>query len=70
MRRVATAAAAAGIAVLVAGCSSQDEGERGASGDGGASDTTAAAVQVARTYQSAVNDDDWAKACGLRTERY
>ncbi|MEV0875995.1 hypothetical protein AB0I86_33185, partial [Streptomyces sp. NPDC049950] len=64
MRRVATATAAAGIAVLVAGCSSGAGTEKGASGDGGASDTTAAAVQVARTYQSAVNGDDWTKACG------
>ncbi|WP_405548095.1 hypothetical protein OG478_53095 (plasmid) [Streptomyces phaeochromogenes] len=70
MRRGATAAAVAGIAVLVAGCASGAGTEKGASGDGGASDTTAAAVQVARTYQSAVNGDDWTKACGLRTERY
>ncbi|MFB7500126.1 hypothetical protein ACFC09_36505 [Streptomyces sp. NPDC056161] len=64
-------AAAAAVTVLAAGCSSHDEGEKGESGDGGgASDTTAAAVQTARTYQSAVNGDDWAKACGLRTERY
>ncbi|WP_432158062.1 hypothetical protein [Streptomyces sp. bgisy153] len=27
-------------------------------------------MQTARIYQSAVNSDDWAKACGLRTERY
>ena len=70
VRRVATAAAAASVAVLVAGCSSGTGTEKGGAGDGDASDTTAAAVQAARTYQSAVNDDDWAKACGLRTERY
>ncbi|MDT9685600.1 hypothetical protein RND61_26565 [Streptomyces sp. TRM76323] len=70
MKRAVTIAAAAAVTVLAAGCSSQDEGDKGGSGDGGASDTTAAAVQAARIYQSAVNGDDWTKACGLRTERY
>lgn len=70
MKRVVTIAAAAAVTVLAAGCSSQNEGEKGASGNGGGTDTTAAAVQTAQTYQSAVNGDDWAKACSLRTERY
>lgn len=70
MKRAMIIAAAAAVTVLAAGCSSQDEGGKGASGDSGGTDTTAAAVQAARWYQSAVNSDDWTKACGLRTERY
>lgn len=70
VRAVAITAAAAAVTVLATGCSSENDGGKGASGDSGGSDTTAAAVQAARTYQSAVNRDDWAKACGLRTERY
>ncbi|WP_432158042.1 hypothetical protein [Streptomyces sp. bgisy153] len=71
MKRALSIAAAAAVAVLAAGCSSQDKGgtEKNESGGSGA-DGRAAAVQTARIYQSAVNSDDWAKACGLRTERY
>ncbi|MGI5353616.1 hypothetical protein ACQEU8_36390 [Streptomyces sp. CA-250714] len=58
-------------ALVIAGCSSGTGTTKGSqNGGGGGADATAAAVQVARTYQIAVNGDDWTKACGLRTERY
>ncbi|MFB7500152.1 hypothetical protein ACFC09_36635 [Streptomyces sp. NPDC056161] len=72
VRRVVTAAVAAAGAFVIAGCSSGTGTTKGTGDrDGGSgADTTAAAVQTARDYQSAVNGDDWTKACGLRTERY
>ncbi|MFD7614101.1 hypothetical protein [Streptomyces sp. NPDC059828] len=69
MKRAVTVAAVA-AAVLVAGCSSKDDGEKGSTGGGSAADATKAAVLAAQKYQNAVNDEDWATACGLRTERY
>ncbi|CAM5453502.1 hypothetical protein SALBM311S_05307 [Streptomyces alboniger] len=69
MKRAVTVAAVA-AAVLVAGCSSKDDGEKGGTGGGSAADATKAAVLAAQKYQNAVNDEDWATACGLRTERY
>jgi len=68
MKRAVTAAVAA--AVLVAGCSSKDEGEKGKTSGGSTADATKAVVLVAQKYQTAVNDQNWATACGLRTERY
>ncbi|MFD3821841.1 hypothetical protein [Streptomyces sp. NPDC058625] len=72
MKRAVTAAvtAAAATALLIAGCSSNDEGGKGTTGGDSNADATKAALQVAQKYQSAVNDEDWPTACRLRTERY
>ncbi|MFI1621868.1 hypothetical protein ACH4VT_33660 [Streptomyces lydicus] len=55
--------AAATAAALLAGCSGNDDQDQ--KGDNG----EAAAKQVAIRYQQAVNQQDWATACGLKTTR-
>ncbi|MFD9084551.1 hypothetical protein [Streptomyces erythrochromogenes] len=57
---------AAAAVLAVAGCSS----DKGADDRPAPKDPTAAAVEAARVYQEARNDDDWAKACAMQTDRY
>ncbi|MFF8867566.1 hypothetical protein ACF08B_36615 [Streptomyces sp. NPDC015139] len=71
--RYAVRVVVAGLtAVLIAGCSSHAEAkkETGTSKGASGADPTASAVQAAKRYQEAVNDDDWQRACQMRTEQF
>jgi outer membrane murein-binding lipoprotein Lpp len=69
LKRAVTAAAVAVAALVIAGCSS-DTGKTKNPGSQSSGDTAAAAVKFAQTYQETVNDQDWQRACQMRTERY
>jgi len=57
------------LVCVVAGCS-PGGGEEGPGASGGGGESAAAAVTFARSYQEAVNGQDWQRICGMRTERY
>ena len=57
-------AAILACSLLVAGCSSAEQGDK----PGG--DPKEAVLTVARTYMDAANRDDWKTACGLMSARY
>ncbi|MFG2030324.1 hypothetical protein [Streptomyces sp. NPDC048825] len=71
MKRAVTATTAAAVLLAIAGCSSdtEEKKESGAANKGGAT-TQASAEEFARTYQEAVNDENWQRVCQMRTERY
>ncbi|MFJ4980347.1 hypothetical protein ACIP6X_34375 [Streptomyces coeruleorubidus] len=71
MRHAVRTAATAALAIIVAGCSSNDGGDKRAdANDGGGRDTTASALKFAKAYQEADNGQDWQRVCQMRTDRY
>ncbi|MGP4001349.1 hypothetical protein [Streptomyces sp. 8N706] len=70
MRRAVTAVAVAAVVFVIAGCSSNAEGKKNPGAGGNGVKTQASAKEFARTYQEALNDQDWRRACQMRTERY
>ncbi|MGW5788056.1 hypothetical protein ACWEWK_29200 [Streptomyces sp. NPDC003757] len=71
MRGVIRVAAAAALTLVIVGCSSSTDAKKDAdSSGGGGTDPTASALRFAKSYQEAVNDNDWQHVCQMRTERY
>ncbi|WP_432158341.1 hypothetical protein [Streptomyces sp. bgisy153] len=70
MRGVIRVAVAAAFTLVIVGCSSNADPKETRVNGGGDTDRTASALNFAKSYQEAVNDNDWPHVCRMRTERY
>ncbi|GGY06659.1 hypothetical protein [Streptomyces minutiscleroticus] len=70
MRRVVTAMAGGAAVLAIAGCSSSEEGTNRSQDISALPKAGVSAAAFARTYQEAVNAQQWQRVCQMRTERY